>query len=105
MKHVVLRKGRYYEGTKRAISYCYNVQPGISINYANGASSIDEAYVAAHPEVLVQSSVKRDKSGYGVSTDEVPETKEERNVGLFWERCPQHLPITELLEKAIEMFE
>ena len=33
--------------------FCYNVQPGIVINYANGNSRVDEAYVAAHPEVLV----------------------------------------------------
>ena len=48
--------------------YCYNVQPGISINYTNGASSIDEVYVAAHPEVLVQNSVSTASSNNNSSS-------------------------------------
>ena len=35
--------------------FCYNVQPGIAIDYSNGESHVDEAYVAAHPEILVNS--------------------------------------------------
>ena len=49
--------------------YCYNVQPGISINYTNGASSIDEVYVAAHPEVLVQNSVSTASSNNNSSSE------------------------------------
>ena len=51
--------------------FCYNVQPGIKISYSNGDSSVDEAYVAAHPEVLVANQSSGVQTGFGGSRSSV----------------------------------